>query len=591
MLVDFPFQPGLFSNTTDRGVGKIPQWKNGNRVRFHNGFPQTIGGWVQEPGVGTLTGVARAAIDWQTLRLQDLIAIGTNSRLYVIEEAAKSNITPIAATGTLTDPFTTTNGSTTVTVTSSAHGLTVGTYVDFSGASPVGGLTIDGEYSVATVVDGDNYTIVAASAATSDASGGGSVGYEYGINAGYVNAVTLRGFGISAYGLEEYGDARTTGDVKATQLWSFDTWGEDLIACFRDGNIYLWDSSGGTVAHATLLASAPTNCKAAFVSQEDRHLVALGADGDPMYIRWCSQEDYTDWLPAVDNTAGDKRLDQGNQIFCAVKLRAEHLIMTDAAAYSMQFIGPPFTFGFKPMGSNFGLLGPNAIKEFEGKAYWMGMRGFFMYDGVTTRVECDVLDYVFDDINLYERFKFHAHLNYRYNEIWWFYVSAGSTEIDRYVAYNPKDNTWVFGELARTVMVADSDIIETPYAVSPEGVFYYHETGVNDDAAPLGAFLESGDIEVAVKDDASGNYIGHVSKFVPDFQRLSGDVHVTFTGKKYPAATETQSSGPHAMDATTEYLNPRMRCRQIYIRLETVDVNGSWRLGLVRFDIIPHGKR
>lgn len=589
-LIDVPFKPGFFSDTTDRGVGKLPQWKGGNRVRFYRGFPETIGGWIRESAVSTLAGAARFAVDWQTLALDDLIAIGTSSRLYIISENTLHNITPLRETGVLVDPFTTTAASTEVQVTDVAHGLVVGTYVEFSGASAVGGVTVDGEYTVTEVIDNDNYKIVVDTPAAGSASGGGNVNYEYGINAGYVDSTILSGFGIGPYGAEDYGEARAIGDIRPAQLWSLDNWGEDLIACFRDGSIYVWDASGGFLANAVLIANAPTPCKFALVSTEDRHLIAFGADGDPMFIRWCNQEDYDDWTPTLTNTAGDKRLDQGNQIMCAIKLRAEILVMTDAAGFSMQHIGPPYTFGFKSIGSNYGLLGPNAVREYEGQAFWMGTRGFYRYDGAITPLDCPVLNHVFDDINLTERFKIHTALNYRFNEVWWFYPSSGSVEPDRYVAYNPKEDTWVFGELQRSVMVADSDIIQSPYAFTADGAFYYHEVGTNDDSLPLGPSLESGDFEIPAGDD-SGNYIAHISKYIPDFDRLQGDVQVTFSGKKYPHSVETQDSGPHNVTAATRFVNPRMRCRQIFLRFESIGVNNSWRMGLVRFDILPHGKR
>ena len=589
-LVDFPFKPGLYSDTTDRGIGKLSQWKNGDRVRFYRGFPETIGGWTQA-GAPALTGTPRAAADWQTLRLEDLIAVGTNSRLYILDGIALHDIVPIRATATLTDPFDTVSASSTVTVTDSAHGAVAGDYVSFSGATAVGGLTIDGAYDVLAVTDVDHYTIDAGTPASSTATGGGTVSVEYGINTGLVDSAVLTGYGVGPYGLDAYGTPRTPGFVKPAQLWSLDNWGEDLIACYRDGDIYVWQSSMGPLVHATLIANAPTDNKFIFVSQEDRHLIALGADGDPMLIRWCTQEDYDDWTPTVTNTAGDKRLDQGNQLMCAVKLRGEHLLFTDAAVYSMQFVGPPDTYGFRPMGSNYGFLGPNAVREFEGKAFWMGARGFYYYDGAVHDLECPVLDHVFGDINLVERFKIHTAFNYRFSEIWWFYASEASVEIDRYVAFNPVENVWTFGTLDRTVMIADSDVLVTPYGFSPDGVFYYHENGTDADGAPLNPFLETGDMEISIQNDQAGNLLAHVSKYIPDFERLAGEVQFTVTGRKYPQDSEAQASGPHTVDNTTKFVNPRMRCRQVYMRWESINLGDTWRMGIVRMDLIPHGGR
>lgn len=588
-LTDLPFKAGFMSNPPDRGVGTLGYWKGGDRVRFKDGLPETIGGWVSDNIDQAMQGSARGAIDWLSLRDERFIAFGTNLKLYVWVGGQFYDITPIRASSTINNnPFATTDGLPDVVVTDTAHGAIDGAFVTFSGAAAVAGITISGEYQL-TYIDANSYSITHSANANATTTGGGaSVVAAYQINPGNEESSIGLGWGADTWGADTWGTPRTISDLTAVaRVWTLDTWGEDLIACHFDGNIYVWDSSAGTGTRATLILQAPTDNKAVFVSQEARHVVALGAGGDPLAIEWCSSEDYTDWTPTTTNTAGDKRVDKGSQLLRAVKAKDEHLLFTDEFVYAMQYVGPPYTFAVRGVGLSGGLAGPNAMAVYTDVCYWMGDKGFYLYDGTIRPLPCSVFESVFNNFNKVQAFQVWAGVNARHNEVWWVYCSNTSDTIDRYVAYNTLEKTWITGTLDRTLFVGDSDVISYPYAITLDGMLVYHEFGVAADGADLGAYIESGDVEIS----KAGEMLMHVGKLVPDFKRLTGEVDVTVTTKKYPQAAETQSSGAIAVGSSTEFINPRVRGRQMSVRIENAGPTSSWRMGVLRLELKPHGRR
>jgi hypothetical protein len=593
-LTDLPIKPGFYSDDTDRDVGKLGFWVDGDKVRFFAGLPAKLGGWTRGAQDDAYLGSARGATDLRTLRQEVVLSFGTHLKLYVWLGGTYYDITPIDTSGTLANPFTTTINLATVSVTHASHGRTAGDYVTFSGAAAVGGITISGEYTVTSVTSANAYGITHTAVATSSAGpgGGAAVGYSYQLPVGSTSAVQGLGWGASTWGASTWGTARSASDIIiGVRTWQLDLWGEDVIASPVDGAIYVWDSSAGVTVRATRITQAPVTAKGIFVSPEDRHLVAIGAhDGvadDPMLVRWCDQEDYTNWTPSLTNTAGSKRLDTGNALLCALKVRGENLIFSDSALYSMVFVGPPDTFAFRQLGDNGNLVGPMAGHVFEGVAYWMADKDFFIYDGLAKTLECSVSTTVFDDFNRDQGAKVYCGVNRDYREVWWLYPSGSSDENDRYVIYNLNDKTWAFGTLARTMLIGDSDVFNYAYGFGADSYLYTHESGTDAYNQPMTAYIESGAIEI----DAGGNALAHISKMIPDFKTLVGSVDVTFTGKKYPQATETQVSGPHTISPTTEFVNPRMRCRQISVRLESSDLGDDWRSGVLRVDLVPHGGR
>ena len=582
-------KPGMYSDDTDRDVGSLGYWKDGDKVRFLHGLPQSMGGWVKDDASASMVGTARSAVDWITSRMERAIGLGTSKKLYVWIDGGFFDITPIRASSTINNnPFAMTDTSTTVVVTDTSHGAIDGAYVTYSGAAAAGGITISGEYRI-TYIDADSYSITHSAAATSTVSGGGaSVVAAYQINPGLDTSVFATGWGVGNWGEETWGTPRALSDViDSARVWSLSAWGEDLIASHVDGNIYVWDSSVGTGTRAALIATAPTSNKSVLVSSEDRHVIALGAGGDPMLIQWCDSEDYNDWTPTTTNTAGDKRVDRGNTLMRGVDFRNTHLIFTDAAMYNMRFIGPPYTFSVEPVGATGGLMGPNAVVVYAEVCYWMGTENFYFYDGTIQVLPCPVFETVFKDFNFAQGAKVWAGANSRFDEVWWLYCSEGSDEVDRYVLYSTVEKHWAFGTIARTVYVGDSDVIGEIYAVSADGFLYYHDTGTTADGSAMNAYLESGDIEIA----PDGEQFMHISKLIPDFKRLTGEVVLTVTTKRYPQDTESQSSAALTVNSNTKFVNPRVRGRQASIRVESNSTTADWRMGTMRVELRPHGKR
>jgi hypothetical protein len=587
-LAPLNIAPGIYTINTPRGAEG--RWKAGNHVRFWRGLVQKIGGWQIISTDGVFRGEARGIIDWQSLMLDKYIGLGTELKLYTWSGGHLEDITPLRASGTLTDPFETTNGSAIVIVTDASHGLFETDFAYFDGADAVGGITIDGEYRVTSVIDSGHYTITHSAPATASTTGGGSVDFEYEIHVGEPTSLIGPGYGAGPYGAGTYGTPRTITEVflALARTWSMDSWGEDLIANPRGGGIYVWDTSVG--GRAVEITGAPASARAIFVSEENRHLVALGAHNgsadDPLLVRWASAEDYEDWTPTQTNTAGDKRLDRGNELYCAVKKTGETIIFTDAAAYSMAFEGPPYQFNFRPLGLNGGIAGPNAAKEKDGLIYWMADKNFYLYDGQIRILDCDVLNHVFDNINWSQRFKVWAGANRKFSEVWWLYPTSGQTECDAYVVYNTQERHWTIGTLERSIFVGDSDTFDYAYGAGTDGKLYSHEAGVDADAQALPWSLDSGDLDIG-----DGEYLMRVRKMIPDFSRLAGSVALQLNGKKYPHSDETISSAVQTISSSTEFVNPKLRARQISVSLSGNEVGNDFAMGKLRMELLPHGKK
>ena len=590
-LIDIPYKAGIFTEDTDRGVGKLMYWKDCDHVRFFNGHPQKIGGWLKASQTRFL-GKARSVIDWITTRQEFVIAIGTHKKLYVFVGGELYDITPIRATGTLTDPYATVDTSATVNVSDIGHGLSEGDFVHFDTGSAVGGITLSGEYEVTSVTNVDEYTITHTSPAMSTTTGGGSVDFRYEISIGTEYATVGLGYGAGGWGLGTWGTERAYSAIYfKARIWSFGIWGEDLIASPYGQPMYVWDSSSGVTTRAVIISQAPSVNLGVFVSQEERQILSLGshdgASADPQLIRWCSQEAYTDWTPTLANTAGDKRLALGTEILAALVTRAETVIFTNTALYAMQFVGMPDIYGFQSIGLNGGIVGARAAGVFNGVAYWMAAGGFYRYDGTIAELPCAVFDYVFKNINRNAFAAVQCAIITDYSEVMWLYASSDSEELNRYVTFNTADSSWYYGSMERTSFAGALQNSVRVYGCGGDGYLYDHEIGVNADASAMHSYLHSGDIEI----DAGGEQIMRISKFIADMLRISGNISVSFSGKKYPQATELLESGPFSINESTEYVNPRLRCRQASFQVDSNTINSDWRLGLVRIDVNPDGKR
>ena len=590
-LVDLTMAPGLYTEAGTRGAKN--RWRDGNHVRFRKGLPEKLGGWTLVHTTA-LAGCGRTAFAWRSVTLDPTvryIAFASDEKVELFDGDSLYDITPNRDTGQLTDPFSTTNLSAIVVVADTTHGVTEGSYVFFENATAVGGITIDGEYRVTAINDANEYTITHSSAATSTAGpGGGTVDYEYRINIGSCDAQQKLGFGVGPFGEEGFGDARGTSILLTNvRTWSVDKWGEDLIASPRGGAVYTWDTSAGTTLRATLIANAPATNEFVVVSPEDRHLICFGAhDGsvsDPLNIRWSDQEDFTDFTPTDTNTAGDKRLDNGNGILSAIRSRGEIVIFTDLSVHTMFFTGPPFTFGFRQAGEACGIIGPRAMVEHMGTVYYMGCEDFYMYDGEITTLKCDVRNHVFDSVNAQQQEKVIAGVNLAFSEIWWFYPSdEPNLENNKYVTYNFEDGSWAFGEINRTAWIDRNVLYDKPVGVDENGFIYTHEVGVNDQALALDWFLESNDLETGEED-----YL-HFSKLIPDFIELEGMIDISLLTRRYPHSTQV-TKGPYDLSPTTEKMSVRARGRQVRLRMEANEINNHFRADQWQAVLNVHGKK
>ena len=591
-------------------------WYSCDKVRFRQGTPEKIGGW-QRVSTNTFNGVCRALWQWATLAGVPYLGVGTNTKYYIAYGGAYYDITPIVSTVTLTNPFTTVSGSATVTVTDVAHGATTGTFVTFSGATAVGGLTLNGEYQI-TVLTVDSYTITAASNASSPATGGGTVTAAYQVSAGTEIAVALSGWGAGPWGLGAWGIS-SSGSA-SIRIWNHQNFGQDLIYGPKGGAMYYWDATTGLNSRGVALNSlsgatdVPTVQTLFMVSDASRFTIAFGCndygstDIDPMLIRWSDQESAVNWTPAATNQAGSLRLSHGSRIDATLQTRQEILVWTDTSVYGLQYLGPPVVWGSQLLADNVSIVSDRAVALAAGVTYWMGEDKFYTYDGRVNTLDCDLRQYIFSDINLDQYSQVCAGTNEQFNEVWWFYCSASSTEIDRYVVYNYLEKVWYYGNLGRTAWVDIGVTSNFPIAATYVNNLVQHETGNDDNATastlPIEAYITSSEFDI---DD--GDRFGFVWRVLPDVTFRGSDAaspSATMTllplqnsgsGYNNPASLGGSDNGVVTRTATvpieafTGQVNIRVRGRQMSIKMASDGLGVQWQMGAPRLDIRPDGHK
>jgi len=591
-------------------------WYSCDKVRFRQGTPEKIGGW-QRVSTNTFNGVCRALWQWATLAGVPYLGVGTNTKYYIAYGGAYYDITPIVSTVTLTNPFTTVSGSATVTVTDVAHGATTGTFVTFSGATAVGGLTLNGEYQI-TVLTVDSYTITAASNASSPATGGGTVTAAYQVSAGTEIAVALSGWGAGPWGFGAWGIG-SSGSA-SIRIWNHQNFGQDLIYGPKGGAMYYWDATTGLNSRGVALNSlsgatdVPTVQTLFMVSDASRFTIAFGCndygstDIDPMLIRWSDQESAVNWTPAATNQAGSLRLSHGSRIDATLQTRQEILVWTDTSVYGLQYLGPPVVWGSQLLADNVSIVSDRAVALAAGVTYWMGEDKFYTYDGRVNTLDCDLRQYIFSDINLDQYSQVCAGTNEQFNEVWWFYCSASSTEIDRYVVYNYLEKVWYYGNLGRTAWVDIGVTSNFPIAATYVNNLVQHETGNDDNATastlPIEAYITSSEFDI---DD--GDRFGFVWRVLPDVTFRGSDAaspSATMTllplqnsgsGYNNPASLGGSDNGVVTRTATvpieafTGQVNIRVRGRQMSIKMASDGLGVQWQMGAPRLDIRPDGHK
>ncbi len=652
-LQQLQFRPGV--NREGTTLSNEGGWYDCDKVRFRSGYPEKIGGWAAL-SYNTFLGVCRSLWNWVTLKSYNLLGVGTNLKFYVENGGEYYDITPIRETNTNPANQITlaiANGSSTLTITDvNAESLQVNDFVTLAGAVDLGtagtnvtAAVLNQEYQITSIISGTQYTVTLRSAVTGNittTNGGATLvsnrtassstmtglTIAYQINTGFDIATVGTGWGAGPWSRGGWGSGYTTGFGLQLRLWSQANFGEYLLFSPRGGALYIWQpgsaatpafTTRGTVVSGTY---TPSLINMIMVSDTSRITIAFGCNDpsgtyattalDPLQIRWTAQESYTDWTPSTTTQAGDYRLSHGSEIISALQTRQEIVVWTDSAIYAMQYLGPPFVYGFTLLADNISIVSPNAVATAAGSVYWMGVDKFYSYTGRVETLPCSVRQFIFNDINRDQEAQFNAGTNEGYSEVWWNYCSKNSNVIDRYVIFNYLDRVWYYGTLDRTAWL-DSALRQYPMAATAGNLIVYHEAAVDDGStnppSAINAYVQSSDFDIG-----DGHNYGFVWRIVPDITFDGSDTSgsttdkpvVDFTvrprqnpGSNYgpadsPTVTSAQSyagTTTYNVQQFTEIIYTRIRGRQMAFKVSSDTLGTQWQLGVPRLDARPDGRR
>ena len=620
-LTKLQFRPGIKRDISS--YSNENGWLDGNKIRFRLGYPEKIGGWEKYSGSNFL-GTARALHNWVSLDGSIFLGIGTSLKYYIEQGLAFNDITPLRQTTSAGDvTFSATNGSSIITITDTGHGASQNDFVTFSGAASLGGLitatVLNQEYQIVDVPSANTYTISAKDTSGSSVvanssdtgNGGGSTVGAYQISVGLDNMVGGTGWNAGTYGRGTWNSGAAVSVETQLRLWSHDNFGEDLLINPRDGGIFLWDKTNGTGTRAVEISTlsgasdTPVIAQQVLVSDSDRHVIAFGTNTagtsiqDNLLIRFSDQASAVDWTATTTNTAGSLKIGSGSRFVKALQTKREILVWTDTSLHSMTFIGPPFTFGIQQLDSNITIIGPNAAVAVEDTVFWMGRDNFYVYNGSTTQLPCNVKEKVFFDFNSDEEDKVVAGVNSNFNEIWWFYPSASSSENDNYVVYNYGEKIWYYGTLGRTAWL-DRGIKEFPLATGNNYLFN-HEKGYDDDGSAMSSEIESSQMDIG-----EGEQFIFIDRILPDLTFngstvTSPAVDFTLKTRNFPGAnysttdsetvTRSATSTTVPFEQFTDQAFVRLRGRSFAFKISSTGSGVRWRLGSPRVDFRADGKR
>lgn len=628
------FQPRPGVNKENTRYVNENGWYDSEKVRFRQGTPEKIGGWLRI-STATFLGICRSLWNWVTLIGDNLVGVGTNLKFYIEKGGAYYDITPIRDTATLSNPFyiAPPGPSTTVLVTDTAHGAITGDYVTFSGSTTA---NFNAEFSI-TYNDANSYYITLPSALATGTYGGTTVTAAYQINVGASIQLPLTGWGAGAWGSGTWGSGTATATL--FRLWTQNNFGQSLIFGYRGGPVYYWDAATGLGSRGVLLSSVagasdvPTVQNVLFVS-DNRFVFAFGCNDygestlNPMLIRWSAQEEPENWTVSPTKQAGSLTLSHGSEIVTAVQTRQEIVVFTDSSIYSLQYLGPPAVWSQQILGDNISIISSNAAVVGSGRVYWMGVDKFYMYDGRVNTLTCDLRKYIYNDINLEQNEQVFCSTNEGFNEVWWFYCSitgpdgTGTSEnpnttIDRYVVYNYIESDgkggqgiWYHGSMARTAWL-DSGLRNYPVAATYSYNLVNHEEGVdngeNQIALPIDSYISSSEFDIE-----DGDKFGFVWRMLPDMNfegstAASPSVVMTLipmqnSGSGYNNPTSIGGSDNATVTRTatvpieqyTGQVYIRVRGRQMIMEISSTGdaaLGVQWQLGHPRFDIRQDGRR
>jgi hypothetical protein len=616
-LTKIAFKPGVDKEGTQYSADS--GWFDSDKIRFRKGRVETIGGWAKYVNTAIM-GVCRSLKDWGAASGAKYLGVGTNLKVYVESGGAVSDVTPIRATTAAGDvTFSASSGTSTLTVSDTAHGAVINDFVTYSGAVSLGGNitapVLNQEYQVASVVDADSYTVIAKDTngdevladADDTGNGGASVVGAYQINTGTNFFVGSTGWGVNGWGDSAFGESSAISLTNQLRLYSQDVFGDDLVFNARGGGVYYWDESAGLSTRAIPLTSLPSASDApvaalqVMVSDIDRHVLCFGvnplggSDIDPLLVRWSDQEDAGNWTPTAINSSGGQVLSTGTTIVGAIKTRQEILIFTDAGIQSMRYVGAPFIYSFSPVAESVSLISPNAAASAADSVFFMDREGFYVYRGAVQRLPCSVLRYVFDNIQIDQRFKVFAVANPDDTEVTWYYpVGDTDADITNYVTYNYLEDVWSVGTLDRGAYI-HAPTKEYPVAASNDttnlssNYLYIHEFGYDADGQPLNAYIESGGIGLG-----DGESFMSMRRVLPDFtfrgQSSTADLSIEVKGRDFPLGSETLLDTAE-IESNTGQFHIRARTREAIIKISSSALGYGWTLGDLRFDIRTDGKR
>jgi hypothetical protein len=635
-LIKLQFRPGVNRDQTNySGEGG---WFSCDKIRFRSGYPEKIGGWIKATPT-SIIGVCRQMWNWVTTFTDNLLALGTNVKVYIEAGGYFNDITPLRAVDpTLSSPDTdncvqTDNGSTTVIINlAAAHNAVSGQYVTISGVTgTVGGVPnseINANHEI-TVIDADSFSITVTTAASSTVASGGSTGIsiDFEIEPGYPILTAGYGWGTGTWGRGTWGLGSTEPIYFPQRDWWFDNFDNDLVMNIRNGAPYYWergsnqDPSSALATRAITLqayatsqgyisSAVPVQVMQLLISQQDKHIIAFGAvpygststaDFDPLLIRWADQDNPGQWTPTPTNSAGFLRVSRGSGIVRALPTRQEILVFTDTNLYSLQFLGTTDVFGLQEYQDNQSIISPRAVATAASITYWMGQDKFYAYTGRVETLACSLRNYVFQDLNYAQRDQIVSGTNEEWNEIWWFYPSAASSYNDRYVVFNHLDKIWYYGTIERTAWL-DTPLRANPQAVETStdyttGYLYNHEDGINDGAVGMSAYIESNDFDIG-----DGEKFMLSKRVIPDIGfagSTAADPEVTLTirSRNFPGnplsseAADSKLVIETAVDTYTSQVFIRSRARQMALKISSETLGVQWQVGAPRLDAREDGKR
>ena len=636
------FKPGV--NRDQTNYASEGGWFETQLVRFRSGFPEKMGGWIVK-NIASYIGSARSLFAWNTTDGNNLIGVGTDSKIYINVSTNLYDITPIRAT--FVSPATnncisTTNGSKVITVTLTGYGGITGDFVTFSGVvGPIAGIPASefNKEQQITFVDSNTFTFTVTTTATSTLSsqGGTAITAAFQINVGYSTSTAGYGWGTSTWGRLTWGSGSTTPVFNPARLIFQDKFNNDLIFNIQGSNIYYWAYINSFNTRAVLLSTiggaiAVPQQVTKILFSPSGHLLAFActnydatASGpnylgtyDPLLIRWANVDadigpEPENWQPTLTNTAGFLRLSIGSRIVTALRTKQEILVWTDVSLSSLQFLGTSEVFGLQEVSSAITIFGANTVIGANNVVYWMGNDKFYTYSGRVDTLPCTLRQYVFTNINRTQQGIFFAGQNAEFNEVIWFYCTANSNEIDRYVIYNYSENIWYFGDLERTAWI-DTGVIDYPVAAK-DGYIYLQENGINDGQPagspplPISAYIQSADIDIE-----DGDKYMLIRRVIPDVNFSSSETINPVTGaplipevtmtvgvRNFPGAASSTTNAEGlttARDVVTstatinQYTNQvfiRARGRQMNFKISSNDLGTQWQLGMPRVDARPDG--